>query len=180
MLCSAFHMTLSSFFTLFLSLPLTYIYMCTHSYCQQYSGWPCLKLLISLQPVPQGSVSEFELPQWSPRDYVMQAALHCTCTPYANTKYTQSPKPTYGGDEVSLLIYSWFSRNIKEENRESTHETGLKYCFGVQWPDFSLIEALSFNVTKSPQTDATLSVPHHLTFQFPRHQPVTHMLTLKR
>lgn len=110
--------------------------------------------------------------------HALKAVLQCACTPYTDTKYTLSPEPTYMREEVSLLLRSGFCRNIKEENRKSTYETGLKCYFSVQWPDSSLMEALYFNVTSSPQTDTTLSGPRHPTIWFSRQLPMTHMLML--
>lgn len=176
MLCVSPDTLLSFFSTLF---PVTSTGIHIHVYTLIFPAvfWLTLSWIVDL---PVACPSGFSVSVGaSSRDYVMHCRLRCNAhVHHTQTQSTHNPPSQLIGEEVSLLVYSSFSRNIKEENRESTHGTGLKYCFSVQWPDFSLTEALSFNVTKSPQTDATLSGPHH-PIQFPRHPPVTHMLTLK-
>lgn len=164
-------MTLSSlFFPHFFCLFHSRTYTCVHTHIVSsilvdlvVKCWSPCSLFPRVQQQCGGFVS-------APQGIMSCTAGCATMHMYTNTKYTR-------WEEVSLLIYSGFSRKVKEENRESTHETGLTYSFSVQWPDFSLMKALSPSMSLRAPRQMLLHQSHII--QFPRHPPITHTLRLK-
>lgn len=179
MLCFAFDMVFLFTFSHFFCLIHSHTYRCVNTHIASSTLFdlvlnfrpPC-SLSLWVQCQCRSFLSE------TPRDHVMHCRL---CTPYTNAEYTQSPEITYKREEVSLLVYSKFSRSIKGEKRESTHESGLKCCFSVQWPVFSWKHSPSMSLRASRVDKSYFIRPtssHYPVSQTPTRNRHAHIKTL--